>query len=106
MTTEVIDKLMKPYWDEKFDNTYLGDFYKENSGWRDDWYGVIIKKTDKLIVGCSIKDKDWWDDVTWFYDGKIFLNGDILFGLGKHQFNMAMLRYINKKYNLNVKQVC
>ena len=104
MTTEVIDKLMKPYWDEKFDNTYLGNFYKENSGWRDDWYGVVMKKTDgteKLIMGHISGNDD-----TWFYDGKIFLNGDILFGLGKHQFNMAMLRYINKKYNLNVKQVC
>ena len=33
------------------------------------------------------------------------VEADILFGLGKHQFNMAMLRYINKKYNLNVKVV-
>ena len=105
MTTEVIDKLMKPYWDEKFDNTYLGDFCGKGEGWNDDWYGVVMKKTDgteKLIVGHISGN----DDGLWFYDGKIFLNGDILFGLGKHQFNMAMLRYINKKYNLNVKQVC
>ena len=105
MTTEVIDKLMKSYWDEKFDNTYLGDFYKENSGWRDDWYGIAIKKPnggEELIVGYSIKDKD---DSIWFYDGKIFLNGEILFNLTKRQFNMSMVRYINKKYNLNVKSV-
>ena len=104
MTTEVIDKLMKSYWDERFNDAYLGDFCGKGEGWNDDWYGVVMKKTDgteKLIMGHISGNDD-----TWFYDGKIFLNGHILFGLGKHQFNMAMLRYINKKYNLNVKQVC
>ncbi len=106
MTDNTIDKLMKPYWDEKFKDAYLGDFYSKNSGWREDWYGIVIKKPnggEELIVGYPIKDKD---DSLWFYDGNMFTNGHILFNLSKPQFNQSMLRYINKKYNLNIKQVC
>ena len=105
MTTEVIDKLMKPYWDEKFDNTYLGDFYKENSGWRDDWYGIAIKKPnggEELIVGYPIKDRD---DTIWYYSGHMFRGHSKLFNLTKEEFNSSMVRYLNKKYNLKIKEV-
>lgn len=104
MTDNTIDKLMKPYWDEKFDNTYLGDFCGKGEGWNDDWYGVVMKKTDgteKLIVGHVSGN----DDDTWYYDGNIFTNGDILFGIDRRRFNRSMVRYINKKHNLNVKSV-
>lgn len=104
MTTEIIDKLMKSYWDERFNDAYLGDFCGKGEGWDADWYGVVMKKTDgteKLIVGHTSGN----DDDTWYYDGKMFSNGEILFNLTIRQFNMSMVRYINKKYNLNVKSV-
>ena len=100
-----IDKIMKPYWDEKFNDAYLGDFCGEGEGWSDDWYGIIIKKHDgveKLIVGYQLPD-DNTDN--WFYDGGRFDGGEKLFSLGIGEFNKAMVRYINEKYNLEVKSV-
>jgi hypothetical protein len=97
MTENTIDKLMKPYWDEKFKDVYLGVN-------KNDWYGLLMKTPDgieKLIVGNVSGD----DNGTWFYDDNMFTNGHILFNLSKPQFNQSMLRYINKKYNLNLKSV-
>ena len=101
MTDNTIDKLMKPYWDEKFKDAYLGDFCIN----KNDWYGLLMKTPDgieKLIVG---DDNGVNNNGTWFYDGNMFTNGHILFNLSKPQFNQSMLRYINKKYNLNLKSV-
>lgn len=105
MTHKDIDKLMKPYWDEKFNDSYLGVFNSEGEGgWNDDWFGTLIKKPDgveKLIVGHMLED----DDGSWFYDGSMFNNGEKLFNLTIGEFNKAMVRYINEKYNLKVKSV-
>lgn len=95
---------MKPYWDEKFNDAYLGVFDGEVDGWSDDWYGILIKKPDgveKLVVGHVSGDNDG----TWFYDGVRFDGGEKLFSLGIRDFNYSMVRYINEKYNLEVKGV-
>lgn len=104
MTHKDIDKLMKPYWDEKFKDSYLSDFCGKGEGWSDDWYGIIMKRPDgseKLIVGHMSGD----DDGTWFYDGTMFDGGEKLFSIGIRDFNYTMVRYINEKYNLEVKSV-
>lgn len=104
MTHKDIDKLMNPYWDEKFNDSYLGDFCGEGEGWSDDWYGILMKKHDgseKLIVGHMSGDNDG----SWFYDGTMFDGGEKLFSLCIRDFNKSMVRYINEKYNLEVKSV-
>lgn len=104
MTHKDIDKLMKPYWDEKFKDSYLSDFCGKGEGWSDDWYGIIMKRPDgseKLIVGHESGD----DNNMWFYDGSMFDGGEKLFNLGIGEFNRTMVRYINEKYNLEVKSV-
>jgi hypothetical protein len=101
MTTEVIDKLMKPYWDEQFKNAQLTQW----NGVSYEWYGIAIEKPDsgkEPIVGYPIKDKD---DSNWFYATEKFRGHSKLFNLSIMEFNSAMVRYINKKYNLNVKEV-
>jgi hypothetical protein len=105
MTNKNIDKLMKPYWDEKFNDAYLGEHRKELSGWEDAWDGVIMKRPDGseiLIVGYPVPDDN---PNTWFYDGNVFTNGEKLFNIGIGEFNKSMVRYINEKYNLKVKSV-
>lgn len=102
MTDNTIDKLMKPYWDEQFKDSYLTEW----NGLAYDWYGIAIKKPnggEELIVGYPIKDKD---DTLWYYSGHMFRGHSKLFNLSIKEFNSAMVRYINKKYNLNVKEVC
>jgi hypothetical protein len=104
MTHKDIDKIMKPYWDWKFKDSYLSDFCGKGKGWSDDWYGIIMKRPDgseKLIVGHMLGD----DNNMWFYDGSMFSGGEHLFNLGIGEFNRTMVRYINKKYNLKVKSV-
>ena len=101
MTHKDIDKLMKPYWDEKFKDSYLSDFTYETEG---TWNGLVVKRpdgTDKLIVGHMLGD----DNNMWFYDGSMFDGGEKLFNLGIGEFNRTMVRYINEKYNLEVKSV-
>ena len=101
MTTEVIDKLMKSYWDERFNDAYLTE-------WNElayDWYGIAIKKPnggEELIVGYPIKDRD---DTIWYYSGHMFRGHSKLFNLTKEEFNSSMVRYLNKKYNLKIKEV-
>jgi hypothetical protein len=104
MTHKDIDKIMKPYWDWKFKDSYLSDFCGKGEGWGDDWYGIIMKRPDgseKLIVGHISGD----DNNMWFYNGSMFSGGEYLFNLGIGEFNRTMVRYINKKYNLKVKSV-
>jgi|688.fasta_scaffold475467_3 hypothetical protein len=102
MTENTIDKLMKPYWDEQFKDSYLTEWneiaYK--------WYGIVIKKPnggEYGIVGYPIKDKV---ESLWFYSNERFRGHSKLFNLTIKEFNSAMVRYINKKYNLNVKEIC
>ena len=101
MTDNTIDKVMKPYWDEQFKDSYLTEW----NGLAYEWYGIAIKKPnggEELIVGYSIKDKD---DSLWYYSNHMFRGHSKLFNLTKEEFNSSMVRYINKKYNLNVKVV-
>lgn len=101
MTTEVIDKLMKSYWDEIFNDTYLTEW----NVLAYEWYGIAIKKPnggEELIVGHPIKDKD---DTLWYYSGHMFRGHSKLFNLTKEEFNSSMVRYLNKKYNLKIKEV-
>jgi hypothetical protein len=104
MDLRTIDRMTKPYWDEKFNDSYIGEHDGKSQGWTDDWYGIIMKRPDgseKLIVGHMSGD----DNNMWFYDGSMFDGGEKLFNLGIGEFNRTMVRYINKKYNLEVKSV-
>ena len=105
MDDTTIDRMMKPYWDEKFKSSYLGDYIqKDVGGWDSEWYGILMKRPDgveELIVGHMADE----DNNLWFYDGSMFDGGEKLFSLGIRDFNYSMVRYINKKYNLEVKSV-
>jgi hypothetical protein len=96
MTKEQLDKVMKPYWESKFDSTEL----RELNGNEDDWFGFILN--NDIIVGCPTKDLS---DGTWFYSGSNFVGGADLFGLDISGFRLAMVRYLNKTYNLNIKSI-
>lgn len=96
MTKEQLDKVMKPYWESKFDSTEL----RELNGNEDDWLGFILN--NDIIVGCPTKDLS---DGTWFYSGSNFVGGADLFDVTRNEFLSLMVRYLNKTYNVDIKSI-
>jgi hypothetical protein len=96
MNREQLDKVMKPYWELRFESAELKYFNEYN----DPWYGFVLN--NDILVGCPTKDLS---DGTWFYAGIDFAGGADLFGLDISGFRLAMVRYLNKTYNLDIKSI-
>jgi len=95
-----IDKLMKPFWDEHFDGTKVGEI---KNSYGDTWSG-IIKDTDEepiLLIGHPLGRKD----IKWYTNGNYFSGKWSLFSMTPSDFNSAMVRYVNSKYGLDISDV-
>jgi hypothetical protein len=101
MTYEQIDKIMKPYWIEKFSGCVLDE--RPNDSSSDIWYGLYNEKGE-LVIG-TIKNPPTWDLDVWFHDGKFFSHHNTFFDLTISEFNQSMKRYLIKTYNLKIKDV-
>jgi hypothetical protein len=77
MTYEQIDKIMKPYWIEKFSGCVLDE--RPNDSSSDIWYGLYNEKGE-LVIG-TIKNPPTWDLDVWFHDGKFFSYHNTFFDL-------------------------
>ena len=102
-----LDRIMKSYWDFQFENTKLGEIenYVDDYDYdiKEDWSG-IIKKTpegDILLVGYPSLD----DGHQWFSNGPYFENEWNLFNIDPYEFNMSMLRYIQKNFGVDVSSI-
>ena len=89
VTEEQLDRLMKSYWDDKFNGVEFGKI-KNYSG-SEDWYG--IKRGRFLIIGKPVKSVDCW-----FSNGEYFGGGWGMFGIEPPEFNESMLRYIKNTF--------
>jgi hypothetical protein len=96
MTNELLDKLMKPYWESKFDSTELGYFNE----YKDPWFGFVLN--NEILVGCPVDDLS---SGGWFYAGLDFAGGDDMFDVTRKEFLSAMVRYLNKTYNVDIKSI-
>jgi len=95
-----IDKLMKPFWDENFDDAIVG---KIKNSYGDKWSGVI-KDTDEgpiLLIGRPVGR----EGTMWYYNGNYFQGKWSLFSMTPSDFNDAMANYVNTKYGLNITEV-
>jgi hypothetical protein len=101
MTYEQIDKIMKPYWIEKFSGCVLDERYIDSS--INIWYGLYNEKGE-LVIG-TLKNCPTWDLDVWYYDGKFFSYHNTFFDLTISEFNQSMKRYLIKTYNLKIKNV-
>ena len=101
MDDNYIDKIMKPYWDDSFKDSHLTEFSFDKPA---SWNGLVINRpngSEKLIVGNAGGDSD----EIWYYDGNMFSGHNKLFNLEILDFNRSMVRYLNRKYNLEIKVV-
>ncbi len=89
VTDEQLDRLMKSYWDSKFNEVEFG-VIKNYSG-NEDWYG--IKRGRFLIVGKPVKSVGCW-----FSNGEYFGGGWGMFGIEPVEFNKSMLRYVQDNF--------
>lgn len=101
MTYEQIDKIMKPYWIEKFNGCVLDENSIDSA--TDIWYGLYNEKGE-LVVG-TIKNAPKYDDDVWYYDGIFFDKQYSFFDLTISEFNRAMSRYLTNTYNLKIKEL-
>ena len=97
ITYEQLDRLMKPYWDDKFRGAEFGTIEEYSDD--EDWSGLIKKTPDGeiLLVGYPYYD----DGSTWFSNGEYFGGGWHMFNITSYEFNMSMLRYIEKNYDVH-----
>ena len=96
MTKEQLDKVMKPYWESKFDSTELKYFNE----YKDPWFGFVLNNS--ILFGCVVEDLSIG---TWFYGGSDFIGGKDIFDITKGNFLSAMRRYLNKTYNVDIKSI-
>jgi hypothetical protein len=100
LNSKQIDKLLKPFWDEHFDGTTVGNI---KNSYGNDWSGVI-KDTDEgpiLLIGHPVGK----EDIKWYSNGKYFQGKWGLFSMTPSDFNDAMARYVNTTYGLNVTDI-
>ena len=99
LNSKQIDKLLKPFWDENFDGSEVGEI--NLSG--DKWSGVI-KDTDEgpvLLIGRPVGRTN----PMWYSNGDYFKGKWGLFSMTPTEFNNAMVRYVNDNYGLNVTDI-
>ncbi len=101
MTHEQIDKIMKPYWIEKFNGCELYESPLDSSS--DIWYGLHNQKGE-MVIG-TIKNAPHYDEDVWYYDGIFFDKQYSFFDLTISEFNRAMSRYLTNTYNLKIKEL-
>ena len=100
LSNEQLDRLMKPYWDGKFENTTLGTIEAHGTN-NEDWFGFVDPDTDRTILGRPADESD--DE--WYSWSGYFRGGGELYGLSDVEFRKALLRYLNKRYNLNIRYI-
>ena len=101
MTYEQIDKIIKPYWIEKFNDCVLDERYIDSS--INIWYG-LYNQNGELVIG-TLKNSPTCYINAWYYDGKFFTNHNTFFDLTITNFNQAMKRYLIKTYTLKIKSL-
>lgn len=104
LTSEQLDKIMKPYWDSKFEGAELNYFIGENDNWLGigksgaDDFGIV---EDDMLLG---RPSDDTDDL-WFFNGEGFGSNWDLFTIDIVTFKESMRRYANKKYGLKILKI-
>ena len=97
ITPEQLDRLMKPYWDEKFAGAEfytMGDYADG-----EDWTGLY--RGDNLLIGYPKRTAGF----IWFSNGEYFDGGWKMFSIPPPIFNLSMKRYIWKKFGIDVPNI-
>jgi hypothetical protein len=98
LTTAQLDKLLKPYWDGKFENTKKGKV--ENYSENDDWTGIFMNTPDGWNLIAGHRSDDVGD--TWYSNGKYFNGGWQFYNINTDEFNESMKRYINHRFGEDI----
>lgn len=94
-----IDKMMKPYWDSMFNDTYIGSKILGDIPWS----GLMMdygNGNKDIVIGHT--DNDRYD---WYYDGEVFDNHFSYFNVTLSEFNHSMKRYLIKTYHLEIESI-
>lgn len=94
-----IDKLLKPYFDFKFEGCKYGVIpIWQRYGYSESWVGIIKTTPERklLMVGAPLKDRGW--DYTWYATDNVFAFDYRCFSMSSFTFKAAMTRYIRKKF--------
>lgn len=94
LTNQQIDKVLKPYWDDKFKGATLSTV--------NDWTGLAIDTPQgkDIIVGFPIKNASMVD---WYYDGPYFYNEWLVFGVTTNEFRDSMKRYLQNNFGVEIR---
>jgi len=90
ITPEQLDKIVKPFLDKEFEHAEWGEHDDSYGGGK--WYGVI-NQDNVLLVGHPSHDSD-----SYFTNGQHFSSMWDFFSVTPQDFNLAIGRYIKKKY--------
>jgi hypothetical protein len=95
LSIEQLDKIIKPYFNDKFNNTVISKHNVSHGDIKLPWYGFWSEDDKELILGYPIENID---NPIWFSSGPYFSGGWDLFGITGKEFSDAMKRYLEKKH--------
>jgi hypothetical protein len=95
LTEEQAYKLLKPFFDLKFDGAKEGTEVFNG----EQWAGLFVD--DVMLIGHPVRDK-----YTWYSNGQIFYTGMLLFSMKSKDFNPLLKKYMDEVYpSLEVNKV-
>lgn len=100
MTYTKIDKVMKSYWDAVFKDSY----FINDVDCGDDclWSGLSIPGNEIRFIGYPNSN----EGTRWYYDDNDFPHHiKSIFSLDLVDLNMALMRYLNNRFNLHIKRI-
>jgi hypothetical protein len=97
MKPKIVDKILEKYLDKEFKNAeYVKGYQDEDL--REPW-DVFLNESGEIIIGGPT------DDNQWFYSGPLLAYLIKLLDISNNELSEGIKKYINEKYDLNLKSV-
>lgn len=103
LTNERIDKLLKPYWEETFEGSFVGEKYHPSGSF---YKTCGIIKNDVCLVGLVIiANSNISDYNSWCLNKDLFKGIISALNLSHEEFCDSMCRYLKKNMNINIREI-
>jgi len=104
MTQESIDKILKKYWDYRFNNVRVEARSSDEHSF--DWFG-IYRIDNIFLVSTPMRYKNGKIsiDKVWYTHEPTFGNDWEIVNISQLEFNESMRKYVNNRFNQTIEKI-